>query len=164
MAATEPSTGKVHALEFVDVDGKKLSTADGHITVLVVTNKANSPKANLVGDRVPDFCLGNPAYRMITLVEFDDHSSGVRAFLTSVVRKRLDGEGRKLQARYDANKIARVARNDVYAAVDFNGAAIAKLGDQAGAPFRVFVFGKTGELLKQWDDVPGAEELAAALK
>ena len=113
---------------------------------------------------IPDFCLGNPTYRMITMVEFDDHSSGVRSCLTTMVRKRLDGEGRKLQARYDANKITRVARNDVHAAVDFEGAAIAQLGDHVAAPFRVFVFGKNGELLKQWDDVPGADELAAALR
>lgn len=155
---------KIHALRAVDVDGNRLSTADGHITVLVLTNKANSPKADLVGERVPNFCLGNPAYRLITLVEFDAHSAGVRSFLTTMVRRRLDAEGRKLQGRYDANKIARVARSDVYAVVDFNGRVMAQLGNLAPAPFRVLIIGKNGELLRQWNDVPGAEELAAALK
>lgn len=155
---------KIHALHVVDVDGHKLSTADGHITVLVLTNKANSAKADLLGERVPNFCLGNPAYRMITLVEFDAHSAGIRSFLTTLVRRRLDTEGRKLQGRYDANKIARMARSDVYAVVDFNGRAMAQLGDLGPAPFRVLVIGKNGELLKQWTDVPGAEELAAVLK
>jgi hypothetical protein len=30
--------------------------------------------------------------------------------------------------------------------------------------FRIFVFGRNGELLQRWDDVPTAEQLAEALK
>jgi peroxiredoxin len=40
-----------------------------------------------------------------------------------------------------------------------------QLGGQPEATdFRVFVFGKDGELRKQWDNVPAADDLAAVLK
>jgi hypothetical protein len=155
--------GETHALKFVDIDGSTLSTTDGHVTVLVLTTRADLPKAQAVGDRIPDFCLGNPAYRMITLVRFGKHSAPVRKFLTSMARRRLDAEGKRLQTRYATNKIARDARHDIFAVADFDGSVVSQL-DSGSTLFRVFVFSRTGELLKQWDNVPGAVELAEALK
>jgi peroxiredoxin len=157
------SIGETHALKFVDIDGNTLSTTDGHVIVLVLTTKADLPKAQAVGDRIPDFCLGNSAYRMITLVKFGQHSAPVRNFLTRMARRRLDAEGKRLQTRYATNKIARDARHDIFAAVDFDGSVVSQL-DSGSILFRVFVFGRTGKLLKQWDDVPIATELAEALK
>jgi hypothetical protein len=163
ISAGEPPAGEVHAVKFVDVDGNTLSTADGHVTVIVLTTKADLPKAEAVGDRIPDFCLGNPAYRMITLVKFGQHNAPVRNFLTSMARRRLDTEGKRLQARYAANKIARDARHDIFAVADFDGSLVSQL-DSGSTLFRVFVFGRTGKLLKQWNDVPSAAELTEALK
>jgi hypothetical protein len=157
------SIGETHALKFVDVDGNTLSTSDGHVTVLVLTTKADLPKAEAVGDRIPDFCLGNAVYRMITLVKFGQHSALVTKFLTSMARRRLDAEGKRLQTRYATNKIARDARHDIFAVVDFDGSVVSQL-DSGSTLFRVFVFGRTGGLLKQWNDVPGAAELTEALK
>jgi hypothetical protein len=157
------SVGETHALKFVDIDGNTLSTIDGHVTVLVLTTRADLPKAQAVGDRIPDFCLGNPAYRMITLVKFGKHSALVTKFLKSMARRRLDAEGKRLQTRYAANKIARDARHDIFAVVDFDGSVVSQL-DNGSTLFRVFVFNRTGELLKQWDNVPGAVELAETLK
>src|SRR6266540_3044482 len=64
------SNGQRYRINFVDVDGNALSTADGHVTVLVLTTTADREKARTVGDRVPDYCLGNPDYRMITIIRF----------------------------------------------------------------------------------------------
>ena len=64
------STGAIYSLSFVDINGNKLSTADGHVTVLVLATKSDWEKAHVVGDRIPDSCLGNPNYRMITIVRF----------------------------------------------------------------------------------------------
>src|SRR5436309_7222386 len=64
------SSGTNYSLSFVDIDGNKLSTADGHVTVLVLATTADWEKARAVGDRVPDYCLGNPDYRMITIIRF----------------------------------------------------------------------------------------------
>ena len=64
------STGNTYSISFVDLDGKKLSTADGHVTIVVLTTSADREQARSVGDHVPDFCLGNPAYRMITVIHF----------------------------------------------------------------------------------------------
>src|SRR5436853_6311904 len=76
------TVGRSYPLRFNDVDGNSLSTADGHFTVLVLSNKANSDKAAAVGARIPDFCLGNPIYRMITIISFETkHSRPVRAVL-----------------------------------------------------------------------------------
>jgi hypothetical protein len=154
---------RAHALKLVDVDGNALSTADGHITVLVQTTKADLAKAQTVGERVPDYCLGNPNYRMVTIVEFENQISPVRSVFTAMMRSRLDSEAKYLQARYDANKIEKDARRDMFAVADFDGAAVAQLESDPAA-FRVFVFGKSGELLKQWNDVPSAAELTAVLK
>jgi hypothetical protein len=158
--------GQTYRIALSDVDGNNFSTADGRITVLALTNRANIDKARAVGDRIPDFCLANPTYRMITVVAFEkNHSKPMRAILSSLTRRRLDREARRLQSRYDEMKISRTARQDVFAAADFDGAITSQLGATWDANlFRVFVFGKNGQLLKQWSDVPSAEDLAAALK
>ena len=159
---SEAAAGETYRINFADVDGNTLSTADGHITIVVLVNKANIDKAHAVGDRIPDFCLINPMYRMITVLAFEkNHSKLVRALLSSLMLRRVDSEARQLQARYDRLKITRNARQDVFAAADFDGAIITQLKSQWSAElFRVFVFGRNGELLKQWNDVPSGEELA----
>lgn len=154
---------EIRPAKFVDVDGNTLSTADGHITVVVLTTKADLPKAHLVGDRTPDFCLGNPTYRMITLVKFENHGGLVRSIAAAMARRRLDNEAKQLQARYSAKNIERDARRDIFAVVDVDGTATSQLPADS-AMFAVFIFGKNGELLKQWSDVPEASQLAEILK
>jgi hypothetical protein len=160
------SAGQIYKLNFTDVDGRTISTSDGHVTVVVVTTTADPEKARSVGDRVPDYCLGDPNYRMITVLNFSKKHSGiVRRIATMLVRHRLDEEAKRLQRRYDAKKIARDARNDTFAVTDFDGALSSQLGAQPGSlDFRVFVFGRNGELLQQWNDVPTAADLAAVIK
>jgi len=160
------SPGQIYKLNFTDVDGRTLSTSDGHVTVVVVTTTADPEKARSVGDRVPDYCLGDPNYRMITVLNFSKKHSGiVRRIATMLVRHRLDEEAKRLQRRYDAKKIARDARQDTFAVTDFDGALSSQLGAQPGSlHFRVFVFGRNGELLQQWNDVPTAADLAAVIK
>ena len=160
------SPGQIYKLNFTDVDGRTLSTSDGHVTVVVVTTTADPEKARSVGDRVPDYCLGDPNYRMITVLNFSKKHSGiVRRIATMLVRHRLDEEAKRLQRRYDAKKIARDARHDTFAVADFDGTLSSQLGAQPGSlDFRVFVFGRNGELLQQWNDMPTAADLAAVIK
>ena len=81
------------------------------------------------------------------------------------LRHRVNEEAKRLQARYDARKIARNARSDIFTVMDFDGTAASQLGAQADtAGFHVFVFSENGELLQQWDSVPTADDLAAVLK
>jgi hypothetical protein len=150
----EPTTGQTYQITLTDIDGNTLSTADGPITIVVLVSKANVDKAHAVGDRTPDFCLGNPAFRMITVVTFETkHTRLVRALMTSVMRRRVDSEAKQLQIRYDQLKIARNARKDVFAVADFDGAIAAQFDSKPAATlFRVFVFGKNGELVEQWSD------------
>jgi hypothetical protein len=160
------SVGQIYALKFVDVDGHTLSTADGHVSVVVLATTVDSEKARAVGDRVPEYCLGNPSYRMITVLNFTKkHILLGRKIATLLVRRRLNEEAKRLQPRYDAKKITHNARGDVFAVADFDGTVSSQLGGQPGATdFHVFVFGRDGELLKQWDNVPAADDLAAVLK
>jgi hypothetical protein len=162
----ELSVGQKYTIDLVDVDGNKFSTADGRITVLVLTSQSNIEKARAVGDRIPDFCLANLNYRMMTVLAFEkNHSRPVRAVMNSMVRRRLDSEARRLQSRYDQLKISRDARHDVVAVADFGSAIAKQLGSEWSANlFRAFVFGKNGEVINQWSDVPSAEELSSALK
>jgi len=160
------STGKTYSISFVDLDGNKLSTADGHVTIVVLATSADREQARTVGDHVPDFCLGNPAYRMITVVHFTGrHMALGRRMATAFIRHRVREEAKRLQARYDAQKISRDAKSDIFVVTDFDGTLASELGQPAGATdFCVFVFGRTGELLAQWQRVPSSEEIAAAVK
>jgi hypothetical protein len=160
------SNGQRYRVNFVDVDGNALSTADGHITVLALATTADADKARAVSDRVPDYCLGNPIYRMITILHFSKKRTRIgRKIATMLVRHRLNEEAKRLQARYDAKKIARDARGDIFTVTDFDGTVSSQLGGQSeAAEFHVFVFGRNGELLQQWNEVPSAEDLAAVVK
>lgn len=160
------STGNTYSITFVDLDGNKHSTADGHITIVVLTTSADRERARTVGDHVPDFCLGNPAYRMITIVHFTHgHMAIGRRVAIAFIRHRVHEEAKRLQARYDAQKIVRDAKSDIFVVTDFDGTIASQLGQSAGATnFCVFVFGQTGKLLAQWHSVPTADELAAAVK
>ena len=160
------STGNTYSISFVDLDGNKVSTADGHVTIVVLTTPADREQARVVGDHVPDFCLGNPTYRMITIIHFTGRHMAVgRRLATAFIRHRVREEAKRLQSRYDAQKISRDAKSDIFVVTDFDGTLASELGQSAGATdFCVFVFGKTGELSAQWHNVPSADELAAALK
>ncbi len=162
----ELSVGQIYALKFVDVDGNTLSTADGRVTTVVLTTPADVPKAESVGDRTPDYCLGNSNYRMITIVNFEKkRSAATRIVFRALMRRRLDAEAERLRSRYAARNIARDPRQDVHAVADFDGTLVSQLGMRfESADFRVFVFGQNGELLKQWNDVPSVDELAAVVK
>jgi len=160
------STGNTYSISLVDIDGNKLSTSDGHVTIVVLTTSADREQARTVGDHVPDFCLGNPAYRMITVIHFTGRHLAIgRRLAIGFIRHRVREEAKRLQARYDAQKISREAKSDIFVATDFDGTVASQLGQSAGATdFCVFVFGQTGKLLAQWHSVPSADELAAAVK
>jgi hypothetical protein len=160
------ANGQRYAVRFSDVDGRTFSTADGHVTVVVLTALEDLTRARTVGDHVPDFCLGNENYRMITVLDFKQkHTQLGRAVAVMLIRHRINEEAKRLQTRYNAMKIVRPARQDVYVVADFDGTISAQLGTQPGAAlFHVFVFDRDGELLRQWEDVPSAEELAAVIK
>lgn len=165
-AIAELSVGQTYALKFLDVDGNTFNTDDGHVTTVVLTTESDADRARMIGDRIPDHCLGNPTYRMVTVVGFEKKDSNpVRTILTALVRRRLGTEAQRLQQRYDQLKIARDARLDVHVVADFDGEVAAQLGLSKGdTAFRVFVFGRDGALLKKWDDLPDADELASVLK
>jgi len=58
-----------------------------------------------------------------------------------LMRHRLNDEAKRLQARYDAKKIASNARSAVFAVADFDGTASSGLGGQPeAADFHLFVF------------------------
>ncbi|MEP7015163.1 MAG: hypothetical protein ABI925_06970 [Verrucomicrobiota bacterium] len=163
-ARADLSVGQIYSLKFIDVDKNTLLTSDGHVNVIVLAAPLNVPKAQMTGDHVPDYCLGNPTYRMITVVKFTKHRSPVRALLTAGVRRRLNAEAKRVQPRYDANKITRDPRREIFAVADFDGTTVSQLGAPPSVDFRAFVFGRNGELLGQWNNVPSAEELAVVLK
>jgi hypothetical protein len=160
------SSGTTYSFSFIDIDGNKLSTADGHVTVLVLATTADWEKARAVGERVPDYCLGNPDYRMITVIRFiRKHGPIMRKIAMAVVKHRVTEEAKRLQTRYDTNKIMRDARQDISTVIDFDGTASSQLGGSAQAMnFGVLVFARDGKLLAQWTDVPSAKQLAEVLK
>lgn len=159
-------THEIYALKLVDLDGRTLLTNDGHVTVVVLTTRTAIAKAQLVGARVPDYCLGNPEYRMITVVSFArNYGTVARALATALIRHRINIDAAQLQRRYDARGVHKDARQDVFVVADFDGTISQRLGaGPDAAAFRVFVFGRDGELLREWENVPGAEELVAVVR
>lgn len=160
------SNGATYPINFIDIDGNKLSSADGHVTVLVLATIADREKVRVVGDRVPDYCLGNPDHRMITIIRFtSNHNMIGRKIAAALVKRRANEAAKRLQSRYEANKISRDARKDIFIVTDFDGTASSQLDDSAqAASFRVLVFARDGKLLAQWTDVPSAKQLADVLK
>ncbi|MDP9253498.1 MAG: hypothetical protein M3O66_00930 [Verrucomicrobiota bacterium] len=167
-AMAEPrilETNHVYNIVLTDVDGDRLSTRDGHVTIITVTTKQNEPKARAVGDRVPDRYLGDPKYRLITLVNFQKKVSVFfRGVTAAVIRHRLDLEAKRIQPIYSVKHLMRDPRKDIFAVADFDGQAVSSLGIQpASDEFGVFVFDGQGRLLRRWSDAPPTEELAASL-
>jgi hypothetical protein len=162
----QPIVGRTYGLNLVDVDGNALSTTDGHVTVIVFSKVADLDKARLVGDSVPSYCVGNPAYRFVTLVAFDKKPNRAsRLISVMVARRRLDAEAKRLQPRYLAKKLNRNPRSDVRAVLDFGGSAAANLGIRADSlMFQVLVLNGKGELVQRWTNVPTSDQLNAALK
>ncbi len=160
------SPGTTYSMSFVDIDGSRLSISDGHMTIVVLASTADREKTRAVGDHVPDYCLANPNYRMITIVHFTGRHTVIgRRIATGFIRHRVREEAKRLQARYDSQKLSRDAKGDIFVVTDFDGTAASQLGKTARATdFSVFVFGRTGELLAQWPGVPSTAQLAAALK
>jgi len=103
---------------------------------------------------------------MITILNLTRRRTQIgRNIVTTLVRHHLDEEAKRLQARYDEKKIARDARTDIFTVTDFDGTVSSQLGAESpAARFGVFVFGRNGELLQHWDDVPSAQDLAALVK
>lgn len=157
--------GQTYSFKLVDVDGRSLSSVDGHVTVLVLTPRQDIDKSKLVGDRTPERCLGNPKYRMITVIRFDPTRNRTMRFVsTALVRRGLDTEAKRLKARYLAKKLTRPPRSDLYAVADFDNSTASQLGLQNDpSRFKVLIFSDRGVLLREWSDVPSEQELAAAI-
>ena len=165
LAPAELETGSAHRLTFRDVDGRDLSTSDGHVTIITVVTRQDEGQAHTVADQVPDRCLGDPKYRYITLVNFQRKLSGPLQSLTrAIIRGRLDAEAKKLKPKYEAKHLTRDPRKDVYVVADFDGAAVARLGLAPEArDVVVFVFDGAGKLVGQWKGVPSEGALAKAI-
>ena len=164
-AVSAPVIGKPCPFKLVDVDGRTLSNSDGVVTLLVLASRRDADKARLVGNRVPERCLGVPASRLVTVVRFQSmRTRTLQVFFSSLMRRKLDDEAKGLQAKYTAKGLKRNARQDIYAVADFDGRAASELGLPAGSiDFRVLVTSADGTLLRDWSSVPSADELSKAL-
>jgi hypothetical protein len=163
-AMASPVVGKTYTFKSIDVDGGTLTTSEHIVTVLVFSVRANLDKVRQVGDRIPERCLGNPKYRMITVIEFPNTRNRLMQYLlSSSVRHGLDLEAKRLRTRYAAKGVSRDPRGDVHAIADFNGQTAVQLDLQPSTQFEVLVLAANGGLISDWTTVPTAEQLSAAL-
>jgi len=163
--ANELRPGNVYSLTFTDVDRHQLSTSDGHATIITVLTRKDEQKAQQVGDRVPDFCLGDPKFRLITLVNFQRGIFPLfQGMINAIIRSRMDAAAKGLQKAYAAKHLTRNPRSDIFVVADFDGKAVTQLGiEPSSSEFAVFVFDGRGRLVRRWNDAPSAEALAAAV-
>jgi hypothetical protein len=163
--ATELRLGNTYPLTFMDVDQRQLSTSDGHVTIITVVTRKDEQKAQSVGDRFPRVYLGDPKYRLITLVNFQQKIfSPFRGMAAAIIRYRLDSEAKELQKVYAAKHLNRNPRYDMFVVADFDGKAVSQLGIATASPeFAVFAFDGRGHLIRRWNDVPSADALTAAI-
>jgi hypothetical protein len=166
LQAVQLRPGGIYPLTLTDVDRHQLSTADGHVTIISVVNRRDEAKAQTVGDRVTKITFGNPKFRLITLVNFQQNIlPPLRGMVSAVIRHRLDVEAKDIQKIYAERHINRNARDDVYVVADFDGKAVSELGiAPTSAEFAVFVFDGKGRLVRRWSDVPPEDALTQALK
>lgn len=166
LQAADLRVGNNYQLTFTDVDKRQLSTSDGHVTIISVTTRENEAKAEALGERIPHHYYGDPKFRLITLVNFQQ---GIfvpfRGVIMAIIRSRLDAEAKNLQKVYSERKLKRNPRDDIYVVADFDGKAVSQLGIAPKSPeFAVFIFDGRGRLIGRWNDVPSTDALADALK
>jgi hypothetical protein len=163
--AIELRLGNAYPLTFTDVDQDQLSTSDGHVTIITVVTRKDEQKAQTVGDRFPRVYLGDPKYRLIMLVNFQQKIfSPFRGLAAAIIRHRLDAEAKELQKIYSAKHLNRNPRYDIFVVADFDGKIVSQLGIAPTSPeFAVFAFDGRGRLVRRWNDVPSADALTAAL-
>jgi len=166
LQAADLRVGNSYQLTFTDVDKRRLSTSDGHVTIISVTTRENEAKAEALGDRVPHHYYGDPKFRLITLVNFQQGIFvPLRGMIMAIIRHRLDSEAKNLQKVYSERKLTRNPRDDIYVVADFDGKAVSQLGMAPKSPeFAVFIFDGRGRLVRRWNDVPSNDALADALK
>jgi hypothetical protein len=164
-AAAPLQPGSVYDFSFRDVDGQDLATAQGRITILTVTTRAGEANARTVAQLVPERYIGDQKYRYITLVDFEGKlPRAVRGLTRAIIRGRLDAEAKLLKPRYDAKKLTRDPRKDVYVVADFDGGAVARLGLTPGTQeVKVFIFDSRGRLVARWDGMPPEGAFVQAL-
>ena len=113
--AVELRPGNVYQLSFTDVDKQELSTSDGHVTVITVVTREDESKAQTVGDRIAPVYMGNPKYRLINLVNFQQKIfPPFRGMISAIIRYRLDAEAKKLQKIYSEKRIKRAIRAPIF--------------------------------------------------
>lgn len=158
--------GQVYPLLFTDVDRNQLSTSDGHVTIITVMTRPNEAKARAAAERVPDRYLGDPKYRYVTVVNFQKKlMRPVHGITMAVIRRRLNAEAARMRPKYQAKRLTRDPRRDIFVVADFDGKAVSQLGiNPASDAFTVFVFNGQGRLMARWNDLPPAPALAAAIK
>jgi len=163
--AAELRAGNTYRLLFTGVDKQQLSTSDGHVTVITVVTRDDEQKAQTVGDRIAPVYMGNPKYRLINLVNFQQKIfAPFRGMISAIIRGRLDAEAKKLQEIYAAKQIKRNPRHDIFVVADFDGKAVSQLGiAPASSEFAVFVFDGRGRLVRRWNDLPSADALTEAI-
>jgi hypothetical protein len=163
--ATELRPGNAYPLTFTDVDQHQLSTSDGHVTIITVVTRKDEQKAQTVGDRFPRVYFGDPKYRLITLVNFQQKIfPPFRGMAAAIIRRRLDAEAKELQKIYSAKHLNRNPRYDIFVVADFDGKIVSQLGiAPISTEFAVFAFDGRGRLVGRWNDVPSADALTAAI-
>jgi hypothetical protein len=166
LQAADLRVGNNYHLTFTDVDKRQLSTSDGHVTIISVTTRENESKAEALGDRIPHRYYGDPKFRLITLVNFQQGIfSPIRGVIMAIIRSRLDAEAKNLQKVYSERKLKRNPRDDIYVVADFDGKAVSQLGIAPKSPeFAVFIFDGRGRLVRRWNDVPSKDAVEEALK
>jgi len=162
----ELRTGNTYGLTVTDVDQHQLSTSDGHVTIITVVTRKDEQKAQAVGDRFPAAYLGDPRYRLITVVNFQQKLfSAFRGLALSIIRHRVDLEAKELQKVYSAKQLNRNPRSDLFVVADFDGKTVSQLGiTPLSTEFAVFAFAGNGRLVRRWNDAPSADALLAAMK
>lgn len=165
-APAEPlAPGATYQIDLTDIDQRRLSTADGHVTLVCIVTRANQHDARVVADRVPRVCYGDPKFRMITIANLSSSFAALRPLLVRWIRHRVDLEADRLQAIYRARHLERNARQDVHVVADFTGEVAARFGAAMNAQkSSVFVFAPDGRLVAKWDRPPPPDDLASVLE
>lgn len=155
--------GSKYAIDMADVDGRHISTADGHVTVLVVIQRDGEGRAQTLGDRVPGRFIGKATHRIVTVINLESETmTPLRGIANMLIRRHRDAHIADMRKVYLSKNIKRDPLQDIFAVADFDGHLLQQLHAQHGK-FVAMVFGRDGRLFANWDAVPTSEALASAM-
>ena len=133
-ARGELSTGNTYSISFVDIDGQQTFYSRRTHDHRRVDDECRSRTGPHGGRPCSRFLSRQSGLQNDYRCSFHRQTPGHgRRMATGFIRHRVREAARRLQTRYDAQKISRDAKSDIFVVTDFDGTIASQLGQSRGS-------------------------------